>query len=144
MIDSFEGKYRFLSNFSPSEVYFEGMRYPTVEHAYQAAKSTNPIVRLSIQQARTPAEAKKLGQQITLRPDWEDIKYEVMKELLFKKFTIEHLQLALIATEPHELVEGNWWGDTYWGVCKGVGENNLGKLLMLTRSILIQSYSTKE
>jgi len=84
----------------------------------------------------TPGQAKKLGKSIELRPDWEEIKIEVMRELLRQKFDItKHydLWLELHMTKPDELVEGNWWGDTFWGVCKGKGENHLGKLLMEIR-----------
>ena len=81
----------------------------------------------------TPGEAKRMGRQVTLRKDWEDVKISVMEKGLRMKFAIPELRDKLLATGEEELVEGNWWGDTCWGVCKGVGANNLGKLLMKIR-----------
>lgn len=141
MIKEFQGDYRFLSNFYPSEIDFEFrgngfkglMRAATVEHAYQAQKAANSFDALRIVGASTPGWAKKLGKAIMLRPDWDAIKLGVMEELLRIKFNNPVLAKMLLATGDHELVEGNWWNDTYWGVCKGVGQNNLGKLLMEIR-----------
>lgn len=70
---------------------------------------------------------------MSLRPDWEYIRVDVMTELVRKKFSQEPLRSQLIATGDAELIEGNWWNDTFWGVCNGVGENNLGKILMKVR-----------
>lgn len=130
MIDSFKGPYAFLSNFHPSLV---GGAYPTVEHAFQAAKTRDPEQRAKVATCATPAQAKRLGRKVTLRPDWEDVKLDVMEELLRQKFENPDLLTLLRATAPHELVEGNTWGDTYWGVCRGKGRNHLGKLLMKIR-----------
>lgn len=136
IIDDFRGQYRFLSNFQASTVELDGELYPTVENAYQAAKTLDiekrePFTRMSA------LEAKRAGKCLTLRPDWEEIKYEIMYDLVEQKFlNHESLALKLIATGSQALIEGNWWGDTYWGVCKGVGENNLGKILMKVRDEL--------
>jgi hypothetical protein len=71
---------------------------------------------------------------VILRADWEDIRLEVMLNLLRQKFAPgSELRTKLETTTPHELVEGNTWGDTFWGVCNGVGQNNLGRLLMQVR-----------
>jgi len=129
-IESFKGKYVFLSNFYPCPIYLLDEWYPSVEHAYQAAKTLNPLERKDIRTARTAAGAKKAGRRITLRPDWDQVKLDIMRDLLTQKFTDPVLRAALKATEDTELVEGNWWGDRFWGVCKGVGENHLGHLLM--------------
>lgn len=129
MIDKFENQFEFLSNFFPC---FE--RNKTVEHFYQAAKTDDPIERHKVIDTATPAGAKKAGRKVTIRPDWDSIKLSVMEELLRTKFNDPHLRQALVSTGSEELVEGNWWGDTYWGVCKGVGENHLGKLLMKLRA----------
>lgn len=141
-IESFSGEHRFLSNFYPAEVHLGGLPYPTVEHAYQAAKTTNPEEREIIRTSPGPAMAKKLGRHVDVRPDWETIKLEVMAELIVEKFE-NHPDLAskLVSTGSAELVEGNWWGDTYWGVCRGKGQNNLGKLLMATRKQLMEGMS---
>jgi ribA/ribD-fused uncharacterized protein len=137
VINAFTCGNRFLSNFYPSEVEYDGVSYPTIEHAFQAAKSTDPLVREMVRAAGSPAEAKKRGRQLTLRADWDACRIDVMRELLAYKFAPgSHLADRLIATGNQELVEGNWWGDRFWGVCEGRGENHLGKLLMEIRDII--------
>ena len=59
-----------------------------------------------------------------------------MAALIAQKFDKGELALALKYTGDAELIEGNNWGDTFWGVCNGVGENHLGKLLMARRAQL--------
>lgn len=129
-------RYKFLSNFYPVEVEFEGYIYSSVEHAYQAAKTFSEKHRLDIYNCKTPGQAKRLGKKVPMRPDWELVKLDVMKDLLQKKFKSSYLAGLLKGTGDAELVEGNWWGDTYWGVCNGEGENHLGKLLMEIRDTL--------
>lgn len=133
MIAEFNGQYRFLSNFYPCIVQYEGVQYPSVEHAYQAAKTLDTAAREVIRSCRKAGDAKRTGQGVVLRPDWEAVKIEVMRDLLWMKFSNDALQELLLATGDEELIEGNWWGDRFWGVCKGVGENHLGKLLMEIR-----------
>jgi len=140
MINDFSGRYSFLSNFYPSPVVYDGMEYPTVEHAYQAAKTLNPAEREQIRNLKKkdgfpwPGEAKRVGRRVTLRKDWELVKLDIMRLLLVQKFSRSDLKRALVETGTRHLVEGNWWGDTYWGVCKGEGNNYLGRLLMTIRS----------
>jgi ribA/ribD-fused uncharacterized protein len=131
-IDSFKGEYRWLSNFYLAEVVLDGFVYPSSEHAYQAAKTLNLEERRAIL-SMSVSEAKKAGRKVTMRSDWEDIKLDVMLRLLRQKFAHPELRSKLLATGDAELVEGNWWNDTFWGVCRGVGQNNLGKLLMVVR-----------
>jgi ribA/ribD-fused uncharacterized protein len=144
MIASFSGKNRFLSNFSPSLVEYDGMTYPTVEHAFQAAKTLDRHERIPIQKAETPGQAKRMGKRVKLRYDWEEIKLAEMEFLLRQKFLAnspesQDLLGHLLDTYPDELVEGNDWGDTYWGMVwnsdhsRWEGENNLGRLLMKIR-----------
>lgn len=140
-IERFDGEFAFLSNFSPSPLFYDGVVYPTVEHAFQAAKTHDPAVRREISKLLTPSLAKKMGRGVRLRPDWEEVKEKVMLECLLFKFGAPRLALALIKTAPHTLVEGNSWGDTYWGVCQGEGKNRLGALLMVVRDQLIQIVS---
>lgn len=130
MINSFEGSYRFLSNFYPHPLKYEGIFYPTAEHAYQASKTTDEEVRLRIAKLATPSAAKKEGQKIQLRGDWDKVKLEVMREILLEKFSFLPLKAQLLGTGDEELVEGNWWNDQFWGVCNGRGQNHLGKILM--------------
>lgn len=130
VIDHFDGYFRFLSNFWPD-------RGITNEHLYQAAKTDDEIWKERILKAPTPNLAKKIGRQCPIRESWEDEKDEVMLKLLRLKFTKgTSLALMLLETNDSELIEGNWWGDTYWGVCNGEGQNKLGQLLMQVRKEL--------
>lgn len=133
MINSFSGEYRFLSNFWPHPIIYEGTTYPSVEHAYQAAKSTDQTYRNKVAATISPGQAKKLGKTVTLRENWEAFRLMEMEFLVRQKFFAPELAEKLLATGEESLVENNWWGDTYWGVCKGVGENHLGKILMKIR-----------
>lgn len=142
MIDSFTGQYRFLSNFWDCEVEFEGWKYPSVENAYQAAKSLDPEVRQLFEEG-TASNAKKMGKNLKeLRPDWEEVKLSIMENLVRQKFSREDLRIKLLETWPQELVEGNYWHDNFFGICSckrkaecdGSGKNHLGKLLMKIRS----------
>lgn len=128
----FQGEFRFLSNFWPAMVELDGMIFPSVEHAYVAAKSLDRDFRNEIILV-SPGEAKKLGRKIKVRNDWENVKLSIMENLLRQKFQHHELRQLLLNTGSLELVEGNNWGDRFWGVCDGVGENNLGKLLMKIR-----------
>jgi ribA/ribD-fused uncharacterized protein len=136
-ITSFFGDYRFLSNFYPAQILMDGEWYETVEHAYQAAKTLDPRERDVIRAADTPGRAKRLARHITLRHNWEAIKLTVMEDLVRQKFLrYVHLRRRLLATGDAELIEGNVWGDEFWGVCDGEGENHLGRILMKVRSEL--------
>ncbi len=132
-ISSFSGKNRFLSNFWLCRVTFEGVEYDSTEHAYQAAKTVSEELREWVRTAPSPGQAKKRAYRLTLRPDWDDVKEHVMLALLREKFKDPELRAKLLATGDAELVEGNTWGDKYWGVCDGEGQNRLGVLLMLVR-----------
>jgi ribA/ribD-fused uncharacterized protein len=143
-IDSFRDENEFLSNFYLVDVEYEGLIYPSTEHAYQAAKSLEDKVRKTVRDAKNSAgapdcgRAKKMGRKLTCRKDWEYVKRDVMLALLRKKFAQPKLRTELINTGRAKLVEGNWWGDTYWGVCKGKGKNWLGRLLMKVREELLE------
>lgn len=132
-IKSFKGKYYFLSNFYPCEIEYEGQVYASVECAYQAAKSLDPNIRYYFTIMDNSMEARKWGNQIELRDDWNVARYNIMLELLRSKFKNEKLRSLLLSTEDAHLEEGNLHGDKYWGTVKGSGQNNLGKLLMQIR-----------
>lgn len=136
MIDSFSGNHRWLSNFFSSIVRLDGRGYSTVEHAYQAAKTLDPDERETIRRAMSPGLAKKLGRTVTMRSDWEDVRLAVMLELVRQKFAHPVLAKYLLGTGDIALVEGNTWGDKFWGVCGGRGENHLGRILMQVRDEL--------
>lgn len=133
-IDEFSGEYRFLSNFAPVQLTFQGdLHFPSVEHAYQALKSNDPSDWVRLQQCRGPGQAKRVGQTLKLRPDWEQKKVTFMGMLLREKFSQRPYQELLIGTGQADLCEGNHWGDTFWGVYRGKGQNILGRLLMKER-----------
>jgi len=137
MINSFQGEHRFLSNFWPAPVRYGGLDFPTVEHAYVAAKTLDFNLRMQIAAVPTPGQVKRLGRTLVLRSDWGEIKLIVMLALTRQKYADETLAALLKATAPHELVEGNTWGDTFWGVCNGKGANHLGQILMQVRAELL-------
>lgn len=132
-IESFTGPFRFLSNFFPCDIDFSGYTYPTLEHAFQAAKTNDLSARKVILQAISPGKAKYAGRRVLLRSDWEEVKQDIMLSLLRKKFSDDGLKGMLLDTGNRKLIEGNNWGDTYWGVYNGTGDNFLGKLLMQVR-----------
>jgi len=137
-ITSFKDENRWLSNFWPSEVELEGETYPTVEHAYQAAKSDKAVIRKLIREVLTPGEAKRVGKKVSIRPDWEQVKLNTMRNLLEQKFQIPELKEKLLDTGTQTLIEGNTWHDNFWGSCScpkcgNTGHNNLGNLLMELR-----------
>ena len=134
MISKFSGDYRWLSNFWACPVEYEGITYPSVEHAYQAAKLPNGDLRKLFAEDIPAAAVKKMGRLFDIdKTAWEARKVDVMRDLLKIKFAIPYLHEWLLATGDDELIEGNWWGDTFWGVCRGVGQNMLGRLLMEAR-----------
>lgn len=142
-ITRFDGEMCWLSNFMmmANGIEMSGYVYPSLEHAYQAAKTTKKLWRKKIREAGSPGLAKKLGRQIpayAMRPDWENVKLKAMLWLLRKKFSQPYFKKMLLSTGNRELVEGNYWGDTFWGVDvkTGKGENWLGKLLMKVRDEL--------
>lgn len=141
MINEFKGEYRFLSNFFMTTVVFEGDHYPSSEHAYMAAKTTDATVRMQVARCATPKEAKGMGRKIQLRDGWEGMKQQVMQQILMDKFSRNSIiRQKLLDTGDQQLVEGNWWGDKIWGVClkTNQGKNLLGHTLMNVRALLKQ------
>jgi ribA/ribD-fused uncharacterized protein len=132
----FKGKYRFLSNFYPAQVQGPGRYfYPTVEHAYQAFKSTKELDWERILNCVSPGDAKRLGNRLVLRPRWDHLRLELMEKLLRRKFEPRSKFLADLKNIHGEIQEGTWWHDTFWGIDLRTGEgfNHLGKLLMKIR-----------
>jgi len=138
----------FLSNFYMSPFIFKGKKALSGEHAFQSAKAADDeegqIWSASVLAADTPSKAKKLGRQLPVRSDWEQIKTRVMKEVILAKFYNTMLMPRLLSTTAY-LIEGNWWHDGIWGVCTKegctkcqdiVGQNRLGIILMELRAIL--------
>jgi ribA/ribD-fused uncharacterized protein len=143
MISSFSGEHRFLSNFWQCKVLLGGLQFESTEAAFQAAKCADPGQMLQFQ-CLSPAEAKRTGRQIQIRPDWNDIRERVMWFLLMQKFAPgTELAQRLLATGDQQLIEGNQWHDNYWGSCTCFrcsnffpGLNRLGHLLMQVRAEL--------
>lgn len=134
MISSFRDEYFFLSNFYPVEIKLDGIVYPNAEAAFQAQKTLDVEERRKFSMLKNPVQAKRLGRKVKLRDDWEEVKLDIMTEVVSQKFLQHpHLIEMLLQTGDEELIEGNRWGDRFWGVCKGKGKNNLGKILMKIR-----------
>lgn len=136
MINSFKGEYYFLSNFYEVPVFFDGIQYKNSEAAFQAQKCENFEDRKAFSQLNA-SEAKLKGRRVKLRSDWESVKIDLMTKIVEAKFT-QNKELAqkLIDTGSEYLEEGNHWGDKVWGTVNGVGQNNLGKILMQVRDKL--------
>lgn len=132
-IIGFKEQHRWLSNFWPAEIKVNGIVYPTVEHAYVAMKTNDVELRKEISKLSTPGKAKSFGRQLIVRDNWDEIKVEIMYELLKLKFNIPELKEKLLGTNSSIIVEENTWNDTFWGVCAGKGSNTLGLLLMRIR-----------
>jgi N-glycosidase YbiA len=139
MIRKFDKAYKWLSNFAPCTIVLNGITYPSVEHAYMSAKSDDVRWYLKCTDDRIkPGTIKKLSRGILLVSNWDSLKIEVMRECLNQKFSQEPYKTLLIETGDVFIQEGNFWGDTFWGVDleTGEGENNLGKLIMEVREKL--------
>ncbi len=135
-IDSFRGEYAFLSNMYDAPVLYEGIAYKSSEAAFQAQKALDEAVKKTFAQY-SGKQAKFHGKRVDLRGDWESVKERVMYEVVKRKFSQNpDLKEKLLATGSKELIEGNTWNDRYWGVCRGVGQNKLGKILMRVREEL--------
>ena len=149
-ITLFDGKeYEFLSNFYPCSIEYEGLVYPTTEHAFQAAKTHDKIKRELIANCATPGDAKRMGRKVELRGDWEEVKDSVMLKVLRIKFKDEKLRGKLLATGNAMLIEDTRWHDNWWGVCNcekcpGVGKNMLGTLLMQVRQEIRNEVRTED
>ncbi|XP_045468812.1 N-glycosidase YbiA-like isoform X2 [Harmonia axyridis] len=116
-ITEFSGENRFLSNFFKCEVEYEGIIYPTSEHAFQAAKTYDEEERKMILSTKSPVIAKRKGLKVKLRPDWEEVKVAIMTDILRTKFQQPEFKQQLLDTLDKDIVEGNKWHDNYWGKC---------------------------
>lgn len=138
-IEGFFNEYRFLSNYHVKEFTYKGKTYQSSEHAYQAYKATNEEDHEYVRMSPTPNDARKRGQKIIARPDWNSVKIDIMREILIEKFKDKELKQLLHTTGDAYLEETNYWHDCFWGVCTCdtcqhyKSQNNLGKLLMEIR-----------
>lgn len=140
VITDFRGPHEFLSNFAPGTIWWNGRAADTVEHHYQAAKTTDPVLRDRIYEAPTPGQAHRLGDAIPARPGWDDaIKRDLLTDLLATKFSQRLLREKLLGTGDALLIAENTWHDNYLGQCTcprhrpWPGHNRLGQTLMQLR-----------
>jgi ribA/ribD-fused uncharacterized protein len=139
MIWKFDKQYKWLSNFAPCTIVLSGITYPSVEHAYMSAKSNDVRWYLKCTDERIkPGAIKKMSRGILLVSNWDAIKVDVMRACLYQKFNQEPYKSLLIETGDAYIQEGNFWGDTFWGVDLNskLGENRLGKMIMEIRDEL--------
>ena len=141
-ITNFRGEYRWLSNFHLVDIEWQGDVYRSSEHAYQAAKTDDPEERRKIREVATCDKARRLGQKVTMSRLWLEkerlCKLATMKGIIRKKFEDPVLREKLITTGRHHLIENAPWGDRFWGVCEGEGENHLGRILMDIRAKIME------
>ncbi len=135
-ITSFFGPHRWLSNFWIAPFPYRGRQFSSVEEAYQWEACATDVGKHAVLYSSSPGSAKTIARKFARRADWPEVKLEIMRRLLAMKFALPELREKLLATGEEELIEGNTWGDVYWGVCQGVGENHLGRLLMELRASL--------
>jgi len=147
----FSGQYRMLDNFYMHPMTVDGIQAASVEHFYQAAKAVYTDTYLAILRAPTPGDAKMLGRTCEMRPEWNvaipdhPLKF-LYKDMVMWKY-IDHKFNNLVpgallrSTGDAIIIEGNTWGDDYWGQIEkgGVmqGKNMLGKMLMMKRDLLV-------
>lgn len=131
---TFKENYAFLSNMYPCNVTLNvngtARKFCCAESAYQAMKEPERVDKFT---RMNGYDAKRAGKTLTLRDDWNDVRLDVMREIVRAKFTQNPWLLAKLRTVTVPITENNTWNDTFWGVCRGVGENHLGKILMEVR-----------
>lgn len=137
-ITRFRSRHFFLSNMFPVPIRYKGIKYNSVEHAFQASKCIKPKDAMWIRSARTPSRARILGKRIKLRANWSKIRVKIMFNLLKEKFKNPKMRQLLNDTKNDLIIEENSWHDTFWGKCicedhNNSGENILGKMLMYIR-----------
>ena len=136
-ICKFSDNYSFLSNMYPCNIVYNGIKYPSTENAYVAQKTACQETRHQIS-LMDPRQSKKFGRNLELVDNWNSIKLKVMRDVLDLKFAIPELRNLLRDTYPQKIIEGNTWGDTFWGECPlGNGRNFLGLTLMKIRHNII-------
>ena len=150
MTPNFDNEFSFCSNFAACDIEYNGHKYKTAEHAFQAAKALFEEQRAWVADSSTPGQAKRRGREVILRPDWEQIKDQVMLDIVRIKFNDPDMQMRLVKSRDWILCENNYWHDNYWGnctceKCKDIpGQNKLGKILMQVREETINKILKSE
>lgn len=134
-----------FSNFFPATIWLDGKEWPSTEHYYMAQKTADPVKQEAIRQAPTPGKAKRMGREVELVPNWDEIKYEIMRRAVYAKFDQnEHLRFVLLSTGDraiHENCPDPWWGG---GPHYPHGRDWLGKVLVEVRGELREKYGEVE
>jgi ribA/ribD-fused uncharacterized protein len=131
--------HREFSNFAPFPIDLDDLRWPTVEHYYQAQKFTDPELQQKIRKMPKPAAAKSIAAKYRgkARSDWAEVKDQVMERAVRRKFDLHAELRELLLATGDEALEEAAPTDFYWGVGRdGTGQNKLGRLLMRIRSEL--------
>lgn len=132
MIVEFKNNCGWLSNFAPVKITLNGREYPSVEHAYMSAKSEDQEWKDFCASNVSAGTVKRKSKELKLNKNWGQHKLLVMNKCLEQKFNQEPFKTLLLNTGDEQIVEGNWWGDEFWGVNlqTGEGQNMLGKMIM--------------
>lgn len=142
----YEQDFYVLSNFSSFQVALWGMTFQTSEHAYHWRKfsEANAFVAIKVLCAFSAHEALRIAtrHRDDRRKDWDDVKVDIMREILAAKVAQhEYVRRKLLTTGTRELVE-NSWRDDFWGWGPNrEGENMLGKLWMELRAALLAEHA---
>lgn len=135
-----DDEYKVFSNFHPGPYEIDGKSWPTTEHYFAAMKTMDDSEREAIRKAKTPGDAKSMGRVVDLRPDWDQVKYDVMLTALRSKFgNYPDMKGILLGTDDALIYEDSPY-DKVWGTGEragvGPGQNLLGKALMQVRAEL--------
>ena len=125
-----------LDNFSPHSIVYNGQKYPTAEHLYQALKFDNPKIVAEIIDANSPLQAKIIASKYKQQRinNWSETKVQTMKKVLnLKLYQHPEIQDYLKSTNESELIENNP-EDDFWGIGDGNGQNMIGKIWMEIKS----------
>lgn len=129
------GEVDWMRNDYLSPITVGGIEYPSVEHAYQASKFRDRDIKKDISVADTVREARQIGKSFSddLREDWDDVKYDIMENLVRKKFQDDVLAERLAKTGNMDIIMEGY--DEYWGTGRyGAGRNKLGDIFKTVRT----------
>jgi ribA/ribD-fused uncharacterized protein len=132
----FRKQYDYLGNMYIIPVCYRGIQFEASEIAYVYSKCANKEQAHQIAILGDPYEAKKLGKSVQLIENWNKRKVKIMHEIVYAKFSQNPMIASKLAALEGDIVEENTWGDTFWGVCNGTGDNYLGQILMQVRKTL--------
>jgi ribA/ribD-fused uncharacterized protein len=143
-VDSFTGYFEFLHNNFLSPIYYEGSLYPSVTHAYHAARSRDEQTKNAILNADSFQTVAKIARRIEDPEGWSLTRTSIMERLVRDKFRrSRELQEKLKATEKRELLmtyDEETPGNFFWGTVKEKGQNQLGRILMKIRNDLLSCH----